>query len=166
MLVVAERLSKIATDEPDENHADSFGRSAFNRYYYASYLITRDMLRQLNPLWTRTGHSNIPNLLTETIIKKVREELRRQQKLGGLRSAESASMRHDAYTAATNLSDLLKHAYEVRRIADYEPEQRILRNGKVIKLGEQTMEGARNWPSRTLVHAKTLIKIWRQLGLS
>lgn len=75
-------------------------------------------------------------------------------------------MRHDAYTAATNLSDLLKHAYEVRRIADYEPEQRILRNGKVIKLGEQTMEGARNWPSRTLVHAKTLIKIWRQLGLS
>jgi hypothetical protein len=123
MIVVAERLSAIALAEPVEDHADLYGRSAFNRYYYASYLITRDMLRQLDRSWTRTGHSNIPSLLTETVIKKAREELRRQQKLGGLGSGESASMRHDAHTAATKLPDLLKHASEVRRIADYETEQ-------------------------------------------
>ena len=49
MIVVAERLSEIALAEPVEEYADSYGRSAFNRYYYATYLITRDMLRQLNP---------------------------------------------------------------------------------------------------------------------
>jgi hypothetical protein len=60
MIVVAKRLSEIALNEVSETDADAFGRSAFNRYYYASYLITRDMLRQLDPSWTRTGHSKIP----------------------------------------------------------------------------------------------------------
>jgi hypothetical protein len=166
MMVVAERLSAIALTEPVEEHADLYGRSAFNRYYYATYLITRDMLRQLNPSWTRTGHSEIPNLLTGAVIKTVRKELSRQHKLGGLGSGESASMGRDANTAAAELSNLLKIAYEVRRVADYEPERRILRNGRVIKLGEQTMEAARNWPRRASASTKTLIKIWRQLGLS
>ena len=166
MIVVAERLSEIALAEPVEEYADSYGRSAFNRYYYATYLIARDMLRQLNPSWTRTGHSEIPNLLTGAVITTVRKELRRQHKLGGLGAGESASMGRDANTSVADLSNLLKIAYEVRRVADYEPEQRILRNGRVIKLGEQTIEAARNWPRRASAYTKSLIKIWRQLALS
>jgi hypothetical protein len=165
MIVVAETLSAIALEEPVEEHADSYGRSAFNRYYYASYLITRDMLRQLNPSWAGTPHSKIPDLLTGTVIGRVRKELRRQQKLGGLRSGSSKSMLKEANTATSELSNLLKNAYEVRCVADYEPEQRILRNGRVIKLGEQTMEAARHWPNRVSAYTKTLIRIWRQLGL-
>ena len=166
MEVVAERLEKIAIEERDENHEDSFGRSAFNRYYYASYLITRDMLRKLNPLWTRTGHSKIPSLLRDTIIKKIDVELRRQQKLGGLGLTNSKSTLNQARKAAEELSNLLKDAYEVRCVADYEPEQKIFRDGAVLKLGEQTIGTARNWPHRASIHTKTLIKIWRGLGLS
>jgi len=75
-------------------------------------------------------------------------------------------MHHEANKAAAELSDLLKSAYEARRVADYEPEQKIFRNGRVIMLGEQTIEAAHRWPHRVSLYANTLIKIWRQLGLN
>jgi hypothetical protein len=166
MIVVAERLSEIALAEPIEEHADSFGRSAFNRYYYASYLIIRDMLRQLDRSWTRTGHSEIPKLLAGEVIKRVRNELHRQEKARLLGSGKAKSILKEANTATAELSNLLKNAYVVRCVADYEPEEKIFCDGRVIKLGEHTIGAARNWPSRASIHTKTLIKIWRQLGLS
>jgi hypothetical protein len=166
MIVVANRLSQIAVDERIEIDADAFGRSAFNRYYYAAYLETRDMLGQLNPSWVRTPHSVIPGFLTETILNAIRRNAKRQLTLGALSKSESALLRDTANKSTAYLSDLLREAYAIRCVADYQPEQRILRDGNIIKLGDHSIQAARKWPQRASFHAKILIRIWRQLGLS
>lgn len=166
MIVVAERLSQIAFDERIEENADAFGRSAFNRYYYAAYLITRDMLRQLDPSWARTQHGVIPEFLTKTVIRRIRRTAQQQLTRGVLSKSESALLRDNANRSTTDLSELLRDAYAVRCIADYQPERRILRNGNMIRLCDSSIEAARKWPQRAQIHAKTLIRIWRQLGLS
>ncbi|MFH1954732.1 MAG: hypothetical protein ABIL06_24350, partial [Pseudomonadota bacterium] len=78
MKTVADKLAELAIGEKNENTADAFGRSAFNRYYYASYLITRQMLKDLNTSWASTGHSKIPELLENSIIKRIRTEIKNQ----------------------------------------------------------------------------------------
>jgi hypothetical protein len=166
MIVVAKRLSEIAVNEATEEGADAFGRSAFNRYYYASFLITRDMLRQLNPSWKRTPHSDIPDLLTETITKRISAEARRQAKASLIHASRASSLRTEARSAAGQLADLLKGAYEVRLVADYEPEERILRGNNVIRLSGHTLGEAGAWPKRAEWHASSLLRIWRDLALA
>jgi len=45
---VGAALAERAVTAQVLDEADVFGRSAFNRYYYATYLITRALLRELN----------------------------------------------------------------------------------------------------------------------
>ncbi len=165
MIRVAHRLSEIAISEKSDDHMDAYGRSAFNRYYYASYLIIRGMLRQLNTDWARTGHSQIPQLLTGRVVKIIRDEHDRQLRLGANPSARSGSMMHEAHLVTSELSQMLLIAYDVRVVADYEPEQRIERDGRVIKLRGHTISEAQGWPRRAEACTKRLIKIWRDLGL-
>jgi hypothetical protein len=80
MRVVADRLADWAASEADADNADLFGRSAFNRYYYAAYLITREMLRKLDPKWAASGHRQIPDLLQKTVTKKARQSIKNAEK--------------------------------------------------------------------------------------
>lgn len=43
---VADHLSQIAKSR-HADEADAFGRTAFNRYYYAAFLSTRELLMQI-----------------------------------------------------------------------------------------------------------------------
>src|ERR1051325_902919 len=113
MIVVAQRLSDIALNERDPIHFDLFGRSAFNRFYYASYLITRDMLWRCDPTWAWTPHQEIPNLLKDCILKRIRKPIRNQS--GKLISRhEGKLMAHGATAAIVPLAGLLASAYTVR----------------------------------------------------
>lgn len=151
----------MAAHAADE--ADVFGRSAFNRYYYATYLITRKMLQQLNPSWSGTAHKNIPSLLTQTVVRHVRETSRSQERQGLIKDA--GSLCRWVAQNASSLADMMKEAYEVRCIADYEPETQIQRSGKVIKLADHSTHEAENWPGRASLYAGAIVKTWRQLGL-
>lgn len=44
MKVVGEQLHDWALQKKAQPERDVFGRSAFNRFYYAAFLITREML--------------------------------------------------------------------------------------------------------------------------
>ena len=59
---VADHLSKAARTTVG-GEADAFGRSAFNRYYYAAFLSTRELLSMIERSWSGVPHSNIPALL-------------------------------------------------------------------------------------------------------
>jgi hypothetical protein len=166
MLVVANRLLEIALASTTPNDTDVFGRSAFNRYYYATYLTTRAMLAQLNPSWARMGHKQIPQLLVVTVFKKVRDEAKRQEQAGVLPPARHATLRNTARVALSELSNLLTTAYRVRVVADYEPDRKVVRHAAVIRLEDHSIEEARRWQARAAIHSKTVLSIWRTLAIT
>lgn len=59
MQYVGSELERLALSDADPNNADLLGRSAFNRYYYAAFLITRETLGYMQPNWKGTQHANI-----------------------------------------------------------------------------------------------------------
>ena len=165
MIVVAEKLSEIALNERDQDNFDLFGRSAFNRFYYASYLITRDMLGQCNPVWAKTSHKEIPNLLNDCVAKRIKEAIRNQA--GKLISHHDGKlMAQEATAAIVPLAQLLTSAYAVRCVADYEPGQRIQPAQKSFELIGHSNHAANAWPKRTTTYTRTILKIWKRLGLS
>lgn len=66
--------------------------------------------------------------------------------------------------ALTDLADLLKTAYSIRVIADYEPDIKITRSSKGIILENQTLHAAKHWPERVSKHKNTILNVWRHLG--
>jgi hypothetical protein len=165
MITVANKLKEIAVGSNDPRHADVFGRSAFNRYYYASYLVTREMLRQLNSDWSRSPHSSIPSLLESTIIKQIRGNLKKQKAGRLVSEGEASQMRTSARDSATGLANILRAAYRVRCVADYEPEEKIRLSGKTMELDNHSLDEAQGWPKRASFHAKEIIRVWKKLGL-
>jgi hypothetical protein len=164
MIVVANKLSELALQRNNTDF-DVFGRSAFNRYYYASYLITREMLGQLEPAWARTPHKGIPDLLNQTIAKKIRNAA--QQQSGKLISMHDAKqIRIDANVSVGDLATLLTSAYTVRCIADYDPDQRIHIANSSFTLFSHTNHEASQWPKRATIHSKTILRIWRNLAIT
>ena len=164
MIVVAQRLSDIALNERNPNHCDLFGRSAFNRFYYASYLITRDMLGLLDPPWARTSHKEIPNLLRDCVAKKIKAAIRTQSgKL--INHHEGKLMAKEATAAIVPLALLLTSAHAVRCIADYEPNEKIRVIQSSFELLGHSNHEASGWPRRTIAYTKTILKIWNRLAL-
>ncbi len=70
-----------------------------------------------------------------------------------------------AKAAAWDLSSLLDSAREVRRIADYEPELTLTRDGTIIMLGTCTLDAAKKWTRRVDIQAGTILRIYAELGL-
>jgi hypothetical protein len=127
-------------------------------------LIVRKMLGQLDASWSMTAHKDVPLLLTGKIIKRIRKVLRNQERQQLITDAES--IRHSVNVAASELADIMTCAREVRVVADYEPDKKVLRTGNVVKLVDHSIEEARKWPLRASACSGTILKMWRQLGLS
>jgi hypothetical protein len=77
---VAEHLS-LQARAMTGNDADAFGRSAFNRYYYATYLSVRELLASLDSSWETQRHSAIPDPDEDRIGRGV-VKLKRKGKRG------------------------------------------------------------------------------------
>jgi hypothetical protein len=165
MIIVANKMSEIAVASSNPNDADAFGRSAFNRYYYASYLIIREMLKRLNRGWSQSPHRGIPDLLEGTIINQIRNILKKQKTHGLVSPGQAAGLRTSANIATAELANLLRVAYEVRLVADYEPEVKIKQNGRSMVLFDHTLHEAQSWPIRASFLSKEIMRIWRALGL-
>jgi len=148
MKIVGEQLQDWAEAKKITYEQDVFARSAFNRFYYAAFLITRDMLGELKPKWKNTAHKNIPNLLLTSVKKSVDNELKKQLNRGVISMGEKSSFKTKLNSATVELSNLLKEAYELRVTADYAPEVPILKLNNVLKLKEYKLSSARKWPGK------------------
>lgn len=166
MKVVGDKLREWAINEHSETKADAFGRSAFNRYYYASFLITREMLKELNPEWARAPHREIPVILEKSIIGRVKRQIKNTERKKLYAVRDSSKQRRSLNIAVAELSGLLSSAFSVRVTADYEPECRVVRAGNLITLNNQSLEAAKSWPDRAEAFSKVILKVWRELGLS
>ncbi|MFP3541518.1 hypothetical protein, partial [Pseudomonas sp. SIMBA_044] len=81
--------------------ANLYGRSAFNRYYYAAYLSVREMLQSGQPDYAGASHSDLPGLLEGAVLKRIKVEVRRQVKLHLLIHGDGEAMIHVATAALT-----------------------------------------------------------------
>ena len=165
MKIVGDQLAAWALAQAEDDKKDLFGRSAFNRYYYAAFLSTRQMLGELETKWERTAHRNIPDLLKDKLKPKLKSAILAIDKRiltrgQGMRVIEQHNK------SLSDLADLLEQAYNARISADYEPEVRIQETNKGISLGNHTLTSAEKWPGRAASCCKAIRKAWKEAGLA
>ena len=134
MQLVGNELERLALSNGDQESADLLGRSAFNRYYYAAFLITRETLGSMQTNWRGTAHAEIPNLLEIGLKKPARAAIRSQLRSGLLDKGDESRLLSDLSATGSELAQLLRQAYDARILADYEPEIKTTRTGNLITL--------------------------------
>jgi uncharacterized protein (UPF0332 family) len=156
---VALSLQKTAVDRrKDGDDFDQFGRSAFNRYYYALFLIVRAFILEFNPDWAAV-HSAIPGVLTGSItreIKNFRSSALRQK------DHESVEICNRATAALASLAKLMESAYTVRVTADYNPSIKVMDDtNERFSLGTATITQAHGWPDQARILTGAIRRAWR-----
>lgn len=165
MQIVGNKLVELANKEKIVSNADLLGRSAFNRYYYSAYLITRELLKELDTKWAKQPHSAIPDLLRKAIVKKVKENIQRSMKLGTIDYGEGLKLQATLKVAANELANMMSAAYAIRIIADYEPDIKIVKIGTVFSLEKELITTARHWSNQASSYTTSIRKVWREVGL-
>jgi len=137
---------------------DLYGRSAFNRYYYATFLTVRSLIIEFEPQWTG-AHSSVPDFLAGSInreIKRYRSSaLRRQQ-------SDAVEICNRTVTALSALADLMKTANTVRVTADYNPSIKIQDDRQNrFTLGTTSITEAHRWASQAQVFSHVIRRGWR-----
>jgi hypothetical protein len=163
--LVGDQLSTWALIQKDDATQDVFGRSAFNRYYYAAFLVTRAMLSEFDTTWKKQNHSSIPVLLTTGLKKRVKTSLIKNVKAGLMTEGEKGRLLTSLSSSTSELSNLLLSAYSLRCVADYEPEELIALDGQVIRLQSEKLTSAQNWPDKANSYCKTIRRVWKEAGL-
>ncbi|PKM18776.1 MAG: hypothetical protein CVV11_10105 [Gammaproteobacteria bacterium HGW-Gammaproteobacteria-15] len=165
MQFVGDELEKLALGNGDVTNSDLLGRSAFNRYYYAAFLITRETIKnmQISPKFVK--HAEIPTILQTGLRKTVKPSLDRQVKAGLMDKGTYSRILTQLNDVGNELAQLLQSANDARVLADYEPEIKTERDGNVIKLKSYKLSTAKEWPSRASLLCGRLLKIWRDVGL-
>ena len=164
MQIVGDHLSQAAINHkanpPEE---DLFARSAFNRYYYGAFLVSRQFLKDTTGV-TGLPHKSIPDYLTTTFQNQLKRQLKDGER-SGLMSKSNYSRLLDGLKKNVHLlTDLLSEAYRVRVLADYEPEVRVKPENQTYRLGTATLSRANGWEGRAHLHCKNLRSIWSELG--
>jgi uncharacterized protein (UPF0332 family) len=142
----------------DLKQADLFGRSAFNRYYYAVFYVAREMLREFSPRWHSVPHKSVPQLLTGQVREEIQKAKRRATKLG---DGESVSLCSHALRSLEQLSELLTQGYSVRVTADYDPTITVQFTGKEFSLASMPVATAKKWAQRASFLTSSVRRAWK-----
>ena len=103
METVASHLHSETNARMGSPDRDWFGRSTFNRFYYATFLEVRAALKEMSPDWTNVAHKNIPELLGGSIKTELRRGLERARRTG---DGATLSQCSSAIAAAKELAAL------------------------------------------------------------
>lgn len=163
MELVAHHLQIEAVSRPTAYEKDLFGRSSYNRYYYATFLSVREMLGKLDSTkWLRTPHANVPGILSGTVKETLKKERLKAQKIG---DAELVTLCNRAVAACDSLAGLMKEGSAVRVTADYYPEIPIdFTDSPRFKLNSIDITAAHDWPLRARVLCTTITAAWAQVN--
>lgn len=162
MKTVARHLQEEAirrTNNHDER--DTFGRSAFNRYYYATFLNVKNALGSFKSDWNTIGHSKVPEVLRGKVNRELTAGRSRALKTNDHDTVAACSR---AVTAANQLADLMEAAYATRVAADYQPEIKIdFSNLYDFELNTVHVKRASEWPDKAGGLIRTITLAWKQL---
>jgi len=165
MKIVGDELSILASSRHGSDDFDLLGRSAYNRYYYSAYLITRQTVGQMRSDWKRISHAGLPTLLDSALINVVKSHLERQRRTNLITQGQYSRLLSDFRNTANELAQLLKLAYNIRTLADYEPEIKISYINHVISLQSCNITTAKEWTAKTDKLCGRLLRLWKEIGL-
>lgn len=162
MKIVAGHLLKEAYRRADRIERDVFGRSAFNRYYYATFLIVRAGLQQMNADWAMLQHAAIPDMLKGSIKRELAKGKMKAARVGDSALVELCAK---AGSAALQLSALMQKGYATRVVADYSPEIPVsFLVGPQCSLNSVGAKDASDWPNKAAVYIGTIVMAWSQIS--
>lgn len=163
---VGDHLANFAKKQKNRDIQDHFGRSAFNRYYYASFLEARALLSTIDGSIKSASHKAIPEIiLGKNVIRRAQREINRQKNNNLINASEASRLKTILNNATGEIAALLNSAYRVRCIADYEPEVRITKIGSNLRLGDHTLNSAKNWSTRIMRSSGAILQVWNDIGL-
>lgn len=161
MEAVGLHLQRIASDLSDQVERDLFARSAFNRYYYATYLDVKNGLGSLNAGWRGIPHSQVPTILKGPVNKELAKGRDRAKRASDPNTSALCSR---AMHAARVLSELMNSGYATRVAADYFPEVRIdFADSYDFTLNSVRVKEAAEWPNKARLLLHTITSAWRQV---
>ena len=157
---LTDRASRVKNDD----EIDAFARSAFNRYYYACYLMARKLVLEMFPNQGRITHKGYPEFLRGKALKKIKKQADSHRKSALLTPGQRGKLVNAAANNLVDLADLLEEGYRARVTADYEPEKTVVyADGKLVLEGK-SLSTARGWPKRADNHRGAVLNVWKQLG--
>lgn len=163
---VAEHLSLHARGlGAGDVDVDAFGRSAFNRHYYATFLTVRDLLVTIDAAWAKTPHAEIPNRIEKNLVARIKDAAKKQVRSGVLVAGRSSAIVGQSISAATEIASVLKSAYNIRVAADYEPSHKVVFGSTGLELDSCSIGEASSWYGRVEREKWKLIAISKELGL-
>lgn len=161
MELVAAHLYLEAAKQTTAAAQDQFGRTAFNRYYYATFLHTRACLSRLNSDWATLPHKDMPDVLKASVKKALNKGRLQAVKV---QDADVANLCARAENAAIELSKILQEGYSLRKVADYRPEIPIVfLKGYDFALNSVEIKHAREWPCRAIGYVAIIVSAWKQI---
>ena len=167
---VAEHLTKQAQNnfrrgEPSFSLADAFGRSAFNRYYYACFLSVRDFLSLLDASWGRAKHKSVPELLRGKVSERITNELKKKERQKFFDAGEVQSKKSLVLTSLDRIASIMSEAYDIRGIVDYQPDVKIVFENGAFQINTTSVSKAKGW-LQTIQHEKVkLVRVIQEVGL-
>lgn len=150
--------TKANSCPPDSRDFDHFGRSSFNRYYYAVYLHVRSLLGDLDAAWAKPQHKSIPELLTGQVLDRIKRHRKRAARLD---DNESMNICSRAEASAKALASLMREAYAVRVVADYNPDTLVVPDNRArFRLYGVPVTAAHDWLARARQHGQAIERAW------
>lgn len=159
---VGKHLEAQALRLDSEDDIDSFGRSAFNRYYYAAFWIVRAALAEIDPKWSSIAHAAVPDLLRGAVRNKLEQGLKKAERTG----SRGGTLRNQIQTSTGTLAQLMEHAYKKRVEADYSISARVKKTNGALYMGAEKCSSASHWPHRANTSTRNLLNVSKQLGIT
>ncbi|NIH19348.1 hypothetical protein [Morganella morganii] len=167
--LVADHLVKQAnaTFKKGEQHqilADAYGRTAFNRYYYACFLNIREFVSNFDSNWAKVKHAGVPELLRISVNKKIVVELKKSERIGDITSREYQSKKSIILSSLDAMASTMSMAYIIRGIVDYEPEIKMIFKENGFTINSQTVASAKGWLQTINSESSKITKIMKEVG--
>jgi len=162
MEIVAQHLQHEAVVRTLSVERDLFGRSAFNRYYYATFLEVKASLAKLRPQWAgELAHASVPEVLRGKVKKELSRGRNTAQKMNDI---AVVALCQKALSATESLAKIMDEGRATRVAADYHPEIPIVfvavSDFRLNTVGVQT---AQTWPHKARILLVAISSAWKQV---
>ena len=156
------RYLQVYARSYDGVERDAFARSAYNRYYYGCFLLLRDLVHELETDWIKTPHKQYPDLLNGKITKRLKLERKKAHKSG---DRELYSMIESSLYAVPRMANIIKQAYSLRLIADYQPDVPVnFSTADRFSLNDIEITQAHRWREQLFPLIADLRSTWKQFN--
>lgn len=160
MQSVAHHLQLEAVRLAPAQEADVFARSAFNRYYYATFLSVRAALVVIDRKYEHSlKHKEIPSMLRATVQKRIKAIEKKAHKLDDTKLVTECKQ---ASSQNLSFAQVLEKAYAIRVVADYNPGTLVSFNKPRFELSGVSVNEAHNWPELATVWSSAVLGVIRQ----